>query len=175
VENNKKTMLISGMIGIGIGLFISGIILIILMYNGNNKDIPSITNSEHLNKGDIKAESEVEKSKPEDTIIASDVKETKGKEIKEQANEELVKEEIVTIAPEETNIDLATIEIEISETATAGQIAKLLEKDGVIPNASEFLSYIISKDAERILIHGKKTFDKNSDYETALKVLMTYQ
>lgn len=168
MENNKKVMFISAIIGIGIGLLMSGIILIFLIYNVNNKNIPSTTNSENISKDDSKVEAKIENSGPKNTVITPNGEKAKTKEIKEKANIGPTKEEKI-------NMDLETIEIEISETATASQIADLLEKGGVIPNAREFRSYIISKGADRTLIHGRKTFEKNSDYETVLKVLMTYE
>lgn len=167
--NNKKAMFISGIIGVGIGLFISGIVLSFLTYNVTNINVPNITNHEQINTDDVMEKIKVTKS--ENTTLSSETEEMEIKEPEEP--KEL--EEKVNIKPEIINIDPQTIEVEINETATASQIAELLANEGVISDADEFLSYIVSKKAARTLIHGRKIFEINSDYETALEVLMIYK
>ncbi len=82
-------------------------------------------------------------------------------------------EEVKSVNPLEP-IKEETIVLEIDETATARDIAALLESKGVIANKQEFLTYIISKKAARSLMHGSKSFQLNSDYETVFQILTTY-
>jgi len=163
---NKKAMLISWFIGVGFGLFFSGIILSILIYTSNKTDINETENQEQVivnedNKYNKETLSE-EKTNP---------KITETVEIKH-----IEKIEEQTTSTENNNdVAVETIELEIKQSATAKEITKMLVENGVISDYDEFIAYIVSMDAERSLTHGKKTFPLHSDVETVFKILRPYK
>lgn len=152
---NKKIAMISWFIGLGTGLFLSGVILSIIMYTSNRV---SPTSENPI------AEVELEIKDEQD-----------GKNNHQAYNGEI--EEIIADSKTEdkTNIqtmqEIETIELDIEPTSTAREITRLLVDNGVIADYDEFIKYIVLHDAERILSHGTKTFPLNSDIETVFKIL----
>lgn len=150
-------MLISGIIGLGAGLFISGVVLSILLYSANKTPPPKQIETEQTSQNQqAKQEQQANAASSKVEIIAK-------------------KPKVANIEPEKTNLEPETIEIEISPVATAREIGVLLEEKGVVSDSDEFITYIISQNASRTLLHGTKIFALNSDNETALKILRTYE
>ena len=150
-------MLISGIIGLGAGLFISGVVLSTLLYSANKTQPPN-----QIEIDQISQEKQVKQEK-QPNAASFRVKKTAKKP------------KVANIDPKKTNIEPETIKIEIGPVATAREIAGLLEEKGVVSDSGEFLTYIISQNADRALLHGTKIFTLNSDNETALKILRTYE
>ncbi|NLI89192.1 MAG: hypothetical protein GX366_02105 [Epulopiscium sp.] len=149
MKTNKKTILISWFIGLGSGLFVSGIILTLLFYTANNKIDPIEDESTEISfKNDSNIEKKIEKAN-------NKVEQAVKKEEKEE--------------------DKGTVVIDIDSKATAKDITRILLEHKVIDNYDDFIAYIVSKDAERKLIHGKKEFPLNADNETVFKILMEYK
>ncbi len=145
---NKKTILISWFIGLGSGLFLSGIILSVLMYTTNKTLTTPEIPIEEVQIEEMQIENQAEE----------EPKEEKKQEEEQKTNEEDEQ------APE-------TIELEIKPTSTAREITRLLVDNGVILDYDEFIEYIVLQDAERSLSHGIKTFPLDSDIETVFKIL----
>lgn len=157
---NKKIIFISWLIGLGFGLFISGIILSILLYV-SNKTIPVATNVNEL----IQVENNHEEM--QFLTIDEEVMEDIEEKFEEEPDEEIVEEEIKEEMPE----DVIEVEIRIPYTANARQITSLLLEHHIITDYDEFLNYVISMGATRQLAHGTKKFPLNSDIETIFKIL----
>ena len=151
-------MLISGIIGLGTGLFISGIVLSILVYTVNNKEPVNPENITEAQQGEIQSAKIIEQEQGHTPL---EPKETKIELEKTNLESEMTTAEAVTIA--------------IGEAASAREIATILEKQGVVSDSSAFLTYIISQGASRRLQHGQKVFILNSENEDALKVLTAYE
>lgn len=147
MKTNKKTILIGWFIGLGSGLFLSGIILTFLFYKYNNEIGPI---EDELTVISVEDDRKLEK--------------TSEKNNKKKIEQESKKEE-----------DNETVIIDIDSNATAKDITKILLEHKVINNYDDFIAYIVSKDAERKLIHGKKEFPLNADNETVFKILMEYK
>lgn len=152
---NKKTIFISWFIGLGFGLFFSGIILSVLLYT-SNKTSPGLRQEPN----DISQDQNAETAK--EVIVLED-----------KVKEEPAVEEV--ILPHETvEEDLKvpeTITLHIKSEATAHDITKLLVENGIISDYDGFIAYIVSMDAERSLSHGTITFPLNSDIKTIFKIL----
>ena len=150
MKTNKKLAIISWFIGLGSGLFLSGIILAIIMYTSgkiNHTPANSVGQVEVGNKEEVEEIEEIE-------------------EIKE------IEVEVNPIPEQEISTETEqTIELEIKPTSTAREITRLLVDNGVILDYDEFIAYIVLQDAERSLAHGTKTFPLNSDVETVFKIL----
>lgn len=137
-------MLISWLVGVGFGLFFSGIILSILLYTSNKAESVQ-----------VEAEEQTQTVEPEEP-------------------EESTDEDIEVDQDNAQEPDIATIELEIEPSATAKEITRMLVDHKVISDYDEFIAYIVSKDAERTLSHGKKIFPLESDVETVFKILRPY-
>lgn len=157
MKEHKKAMLISGIIGLGAGLFISGVVLSILLYSANRTQPPTQVEIDEISQGQQMKQ------------------EQQPKAASSQVNKIARKPKVADIDLQKTNIEPETIKIEIGPVATAREIATLLEEKGVVSDSDEFITYIISQNSSRTLLHGTKTFALNSDNETALKVLKTYE
>ena len=159
MKTNKKTILISWFIGVGFGLFLSGIILSILMYMSNKKEIKPIKNTEDIHMPEREEQGDQELPESLETEEQNEVQEM-------QPTQEL--------AEVENEINKETIELDIKNSATAKEITKMLVENGIISDYDEFIAYIVKMDAERSLSHGTKTFPLNSDVETVFKILRPY-
>ena len=145
---NKKTILISWFIGLGSGLFIAGIILSVLLYSSNKiEPMPEVTHKQ-------------EEREPEEVKEQESIK-NKKKTIQDKT----------VVDPVETSEFSESIELEIGPAATAREITMMLLDNGIISDYGEFIAYIVSQDAERVLSHGRMTFPLNSDIETIFKIL----
>lgn len=148
-------MLISGLIGFGTGLFVSGVILSILLYKTNAVQPDNHISTEQIKKDDLE----------ELPVIPVIMEQTSRKS----------EPNIISTESGITKIEPETVEIIIDRRATALQIASLLEEKGVVSDSDALLAYIVSQGASRKLQHGSKIFTLGSDNETTLKVLTTYE
>lgn len=162
MKTNKKTILISWFIGVGFGLFFSGIILSILLYTANKEELKSMENQEQVQK--------IDHDENKKSYTPGETNHIKTTETIEKVKKTEVAESIED-NHKTNNLNMETIELEIKSTATAREITQMLVDHDVISDYDEFIAYIISMDAERSLHHGKKVFPLNSDMETVFKIL----
>lgn len=145
LTSNKKTILVSWLIGLGSGLFISGIILIVLIYSSNRIEAPPIAQEEEL--------------------------EIKQSQKSLETNELTIEPPQTEAIQEVEELEAKTVTIEIKETAGAREIARLLVANNIIQDYDEFMDYVLSTDAERSLAHGLKEFPLNADLQTIFEIL----
>ena len=74
---------------------------------------------------------------------------------------------------EQFEIQKQPVEITIPSYFTAAQIARLLEKEGIIEDSEDLIEYIISKHKTRSLQHGTKIFTSDSSNEEVLQILLS--
>ncbi len=163
--NNKKTLVISWLIGIGCGLFFSGIILSILLYTVNKTSpIPK-----EISKETVENQNEVapQGNEEEKIILSIEEKETMESENIKMPVEVIDKNE----EPHGKKDKPQTIELNIQAAATAHDITKILVENNIISDYDGFIDHIVLHDAERSLAHGIITFPLNSDIETVFKIL----
>lgn len=166
VRANKKTILISWLIGVGFGLFFSGIILSILLYTSNKTTPVAVDKPEQIGEN---ISNIVLEDNGQETQIDTSVKE-KNEAI--ERPEQKIEEADEQIEEGETQkAEVKTIELTIESAATAHDITRILIENKVISDYDEFIAHIVKHNAERSLAHGTMTFPLNSDIETVFKIL----
>lgn len=146
MASNKKIILISGLIGLGCGVFLSGIILGILVYTSSKTEpihqLPS-------GQGEVEVAQE--------------------SQIADNDQGESVDIEVDTIPKDEM------VHLEIDSTATDTEIVAMLVEHDVISDHDEFMAYLVAMGAQRKLIHGNKKFPLGSDHAEILEILTRYK
>ena len=147
-------MLLGLIIGLGSGLFVSGLLMSILVYS-TTKEV-SYHKAEPIPEQVKVLESMPNKEQPTEVKIETEAED-------ESANE----------TNEQFEIQKQPVEITIPSYFTAAQIARLLEKEGIIEDSEDLIEYIISKHKTRSLQHGTKIFTSDSSNEEVLQILLS--
>lgn len=171
--------------GLGIGIFISTIILSI-SFSAKNK---TLTNVEIMNRAeelgmvkeeDIEAavsdklekikqkESPVEELSTEDAIEEA-VEETSKEEdvVKDISKEEDVAEEL----PDEESNVVESVTITVSSGMWSEDVSKLLENNGVVDNAGSFNTFLIENGYQHRIRTGEYTLLKGTSFEEIAKTI----
>lgn len=130
------------LIGIGIGIVISGIIMLGIVLN--------------LSENKVQEDNGIA-AQPKIEPIVKEPVEKKTQIQVEQKKEE--KKEVSIFVPEE---------------AGATEVSKLLQEQGVVENADDFLKYIYKNKKSKVLKDGTITFPLHATYEDILALLTTY-
>lgn len=175
--------------GLGIGVFISTIILSI-SFSAKNK---TLTNVEIMNRaeelGMVKEEDietavseKLEKIRQEEESSAEEepIEEVVEEEfIEEEVAEETSKEEEVAEElpeefseelPEESNV-VESVTITVSSGMWSEDVSKLLENNGVVDSASSFNTYLIENGYQHRIRTGEYTLLKGTSFEEIAKTI----
>ncbi len=179
MRENKKAILISWLIGIGFGMFFSGIILSVLLYASNRtKPLPIVEGQSTTQAQEANPDKDADLPKEEENVKLDEIRDESKQDIKEDIKVveekvekiEVIKEEKKKEDPE-IKKESSTIKLNIKTNATGHEITQMLVDNGVISDYDGFIRLIVLKDAERSLAHGVKVFPLNSDIETVFKIL----
>lgn len=145
--SNKKTILASWLIGLGSGLFISGILLSIILYSSNQKEPLAISEKMQVEEGEAAAPKSSEQPLARDELI--------------------IEEE----PPKPQELAVQMVEVDIKPTAGAREIGRILLENNIIQDYDEFIAHVVAEDLERSLAHGLREFPLNADLETVFEIL----
>lgn len=136
-------------IGIGIGLIMAGIINVVIVHNPTNGD------------SFVKPDNSTETCAiPQKGAI---------EDIEEKGDDSSINEENIA---DNTNEETDYYEIHIEKGMNSIQIAKLLEREGIIANSEEFISLANQQKVDKVLRYGFKKIPMNSSIEEILEILV---
>ncbi len=182
---DDKNRLPYSLIGLGIGIIISGIIMVVISlganqeyqeYNEVTQETPEIVMDEYVIKNDSELQVEDNITDEQKDIL---LEELPINEVADEAEDLLnnITDDNVAVVIDEDNKEVEELPIYMTVTIPTGysatQIADFLAKEGVVDDSENFHSYIKSKDKTTRLLTGTKIFVMGSTYEDVLNVLLT--
>lgn len=168
--------------GLGVGIFISTIILSI-SFSAKNR---TLTNVEIMNKAEelgmvkeedieravseklekIKQEEELAEETSKEEVVAA---EETSKEEEVVAEEIPKEEEMEEELPEEESNVVESVVISISSGMWSDDVSKLLENNGIIESAGSFNTYLIENGYQHKIRTGEYTLLKGTSFEEIAK------